>query len=213
MTSREDNFKKIIEGVISAGEVLKRSCESLFDNTANIYQNLTLMIEDDFSNLKKISGTSFDSEKQISKKFKKYLSAKLVSRIQNLSYDFTKVLNFEDLKSSQSKLIKELRGRKYLDNDQMAMLLDRSGLSRRDDQSVAGSDMLNQSLNMSTLSPKYDFSPSIKRRSKLSRSGMLPKMNLLGLGKHSPTKGRHRRGNSGFSNFYMSANHQSLRNV
>lgn len=91
------------------------------------------MIENDFSYLKKVTKNKFSCEETLNKKFKKYLSAKLVSKIKNLDYDFSNKLNFEDLSSSQSKLIKELRGRKYLNNDQMAMLLDRTGMSRRDD--------------------------------------------------------------------------------
>lgn len=207
MASREDNFTKIIEGLVASAGQLKSACDMLFMNTSHIYQNLTLMIENDFSYLKKVTKNKFSCEETLNKKFKKYLSAKLVSKIKNLDYDFSNKLNFEDLSSSQSKLIKELRGRKYLNNDQMAMLLDRTGMSRRDDQSVSErSDILNQSLNISHLSPKYELSPNQMRGSKLTQSGVLPKMNLLGLSKQSPTKYLHRKRHSGVF-------HQSMSNL
>jgi hypothetical protein len=67
----------------------------------------------------------------------------------------------------------------------MAMLLDRSGMgSRYDmDQSVLGSDMLDQSMNISHLSPRGEISPNKRDRFSLTnpmtRSGILPRMNTL----------------------------------
>ena len=51
LKTREDNYLDIISGLTSASHLLKSTCKSLFQGTSLIYQNLTLMIEDDMNSL------------------------------------------------------------------------------------------------------------------------------------------------------------------
>ena len=63
--SREDKFTQIIKSLVSSGANLKANCELLFSNTKSIYQNLTLMIEDDFSQLEKAMKKSFSCKEDL----------------------------------------------------------------------------------------------------------------------------------------------------
>jgi hypothetical protein len=76
------------------------------------------------------------------KKVKKYLEPNMFTKFSNLDFDFKDSLKMEELKQSQSKLIKELRGRRYLNSDQVNNLLDVTGMHRRggDNHSYNGSD-------------------------------------------------------------------------
>ena len=63
MKNREDNFTVIIKNLMDKGEKLKLSTKLMFKSTKSIYQNLALMIEDDFTDLKKVTKMSHKSNK------------------------------------------------------------------------------------------------------------------------------------------------------
>ena len=98
MKTREDNYLDIISGLTSASHLLKSTCKSLFQGTSLIYQNLTLMIEDDMNSLQKAMAISFDFDKSLNQKYKKYLPVSLCTKISELNFDFTNSLKIDEIK-------------------------------------------------------------------------------------------------------------------
>jgi len=70
------------------------------------------------------------------------LSHSVASRIDYLSGSLRSQLDIQELKSTQDKLLRELRGIRYLQKDQMAILLNQSGLSKMEDYSIIDGDVL-----------------------------------------------------------------------
>ena len=87
-------------------------------------ENISLLIDTDFSQISKTISQREDIQKKLHPKFKKYLDSKAIAKLHSLEADFSQYLNIDVLNSTQNKLIKELRGRRFIDENEANLVMD-----------------------------------------------------------------------------------------
>lgn len=112
--SRLAVHKGFVETLVKIADSFKTKFENTLEILERSNENISLLIETDYSDLKSMTLGVINIEKEFHPKYKKYLQPKVISLIQGLGKSFEGVINYHTLDQTQNKLIKELRGKRFL---------------------------------------------------------------------------------------------------
>lgn len=160
MEARHESLLSIISSLVHVGDSFKAKFVKALEFIRKGNENISLLIETSYNELESIINERVDISRELNPKYRRYLDPKLVSTIDNFSANFSSLVSINALNNTQIKLIRELRGRRYIDENEASMLFGISS-TQRDTPNKAYRTSTSNQLDVNMISKFDTSSPNI----------------------------------------------------
>ena len=125
-----NKIKQLIQAIGESAKFYKSNFESSLKILSKSYQNLLLRIDNDFESLENLIETDFKGFYNFDNILKKHFNSNFTGLIERIKAPVDKdLIDVKEIKDTHEKLIREARGRKFLDEQGADMLFDTINMS------------------------------------------------------------------------------------